>query len=287
LRLINSRNRLTHALLQVVVDHQAEYLRTGQPLALKPLSQAAVSARLRRDPGITVVADPGRLSRLIRGVTIMLPDGKAIALRGLLPTPRQVHCHYVDHVIKEEKRWLLQGSLREPLTDKGIAECMGEAFGSGVSRRTVANIRRDLAIPDYRSRAQRLDYLVATAGFSPLVPLTRQTLHAVVPPDPGVYEIRTPFQNPADAGGKNLVERSGPAGQPVVYIGSSRDLNKRLADHLRGSSGNTLLHRCVAAGAARVRFRLIDEGWRRVERELYRVFCETFGAPPLCNRMSP
>ena len=41
------------------------------------------------------------------------------------------------------------------------------------------------------------------------------------------------------------------------------------------------------AATARVRFRVVSEGWRWVERELYRVFCETFGAPPLANRMSP
>jgi len=288
LRLINSRNRLTHVLIQGVLEYQAEYLRTGQPLALKPFSQAAISARLRSDPELPVVADPGRLSRLVRGLAITLPGGKTIPLRGLFPKPRQVHCHYVDHMIKKEKTWLLQGVLQEPLTDEGIAEYIGQAFGSDVSRRTVANIRHDLAIPDYRSRAQRLDYLAATAGFSQLVPLTRQTLHSLVPPDPGVYEIRTLCGSSSGNKRTWLDEEGARSGeQPVVYIGSSSDLNKRLADHLRGSSGNALLHRYVAAGVARVRFRLIDEGWRRVERELYRVFCETFGAPPLCNRMSP
>lgn len=79
-----------------------------------------------------------------------------------------------------------------------------------------------------------------------------------------------------------------PAGpHSVVYIGSAGDLRKRLGDHLRGGSGNALLYRHIADGAARVRFRLISAGWRWAERELYRVFCETFGAPPLCNRMSP
>lgn len=73
----------------------------------------------------------------------------------------------------------------------------------------------------------------------------------------------------------------------MVYSGSTGDLCKRLSDHLCGSSGNTLLHRCIAEGAARVRFRMISDGWRWVERKLYRVFCETFGLPPVANRMSP
>lgn len=78
-----------------------------------------------------------------------------------------------------------------------------------------------------------------------------------------------------------------PEATGVVYIGSTRDLRKRLVDHLRGSSGNPRLAGCLADGVARVRFRMVHEGWREVERQLYRVFCEAFGAPPLCNRMSP
>jgi len=287
LRLINSRNRLTHALMQALLEHQAEYLRTGQPLVLAPLSQAAIAARLRSNPGLSVVADPGRLSRVVRGLAVALPGGKIIPLSGLFPTQRKVHCHYVDHVIKIEKSWLLQGLLSKPLTDEGIAEHIRREFGANVSRRTVANIRHDLAIPDYRSRGQRLDYLAATAGFSPLVPLTRQALRSDIPPEPGVYEIRAPGGHLIEDRRSGLEETAGSGAQPVVYIGSSGDLSKRLADHLRGSSGNALLHRYVAGGTARVRFRLIDEGWRLIERELYRVFCETFGAPPLCNRMSP
>jgi RNA polymerase sigma-54 factor len=60
-----------------------------------------------------------------------------------------------------------------------------------------------------------------------------------------------------------------------------------LSDHLRGNSDNPLLYRHIAEGAARVRFRPVREGWRLVERELYRAFCETFGAPPHANRLTP
>jgi len=187
--------------------------------------------------------------------------------------------------------------LREPLTDEAIAGIIEREYGIRLLRRTVANIRHDLAIPDYKSRSRRANYLAATEGFSALVPLTPQALRIMVPAQPGVYEIRVAFDSSL-AGekeewlGKSVppacvqhADRPGP--HSVVYIGSAGDLRKRLGDHLRGNSGNALLHRHIAEGAARVRFRLISDGWRWVERELYRVFCETFGAPPLCNRMSP
>jgi RNA polymerase sigma-54 factor len=47
LRLINTRNRLTHALMQAVLASQAAYLHTGQALTLLHLTQAEISARLR------------------------------------------------------------------------------------------------------------------------------------------------------------------------------------------------------------------------------------------------
>ncbi len=288
LRLINSRNRLTHALLQAVLASQSEYLRSGQALSLLPLTQAEISARLRTEPGLPVVADPGRISRLVRGLSIALANGKAVPLAGLFPKPRQVHCHFVDYVIRKEKTWIAEGVLREPLTDQAIAEILERENGIRLLRRTVANIRHDLAIPDCRSRSHRVNYLAATEGFSALMPLTPQALRIVVPAHPGVYEIRAAFASGLGGEKEDWSQKSVPAGpHRVVYIGSAGDLRKRLGDHLRGSSDNALLYRHIADGTARVRFRLISDGWRWVERELYRVFFETFGTPPLCNRMSP
>ena len=288
LRLINTRNRLTHALMQAVLASQAAYLRSGQALTLLPLTQAEISARLRSESGLSVVADPGRISRLVRVLSIALPSSEVVPLGSLFPKPRQVHCHFVDRVIKREKAWMLEGVLCEPLTDEAIAAILKREYGICLLRRTVANIRRDLAIPDYRSRSQRMNYLAATEGFSTLVPLTPQALRTAVPAQPGVYEIRAAFASPMCESKEGWLEKSvSPGPHSVVYIGSTGDLRKRLGDHLRGSSDNVLLYNHLSDGTARVRFRLVSEGWRWAERDLYRVFCETFGTPPLCNRMSP
>ena len=288
LRLINTRNRLTHALMQMVLASQAAYLRSGQPLMLVPLTQAAISARLRSTSTLSVVADPGRISRLVRGLSITLPNRKVAPLSTLFTKPRQVYRHFVDHVIKKETAWMFQGVLREPLTDEAIAVILERDFGVRLSRRTIVNVRHDLAIPDCRSRSLRMYYLAATEGFSALVPLTTQVLRASIPAHSGVYEIRTvvtsrPSEEKDGFREKNVLSRQ----HSVLYIGSSANLRKRLGDHLRGNSDNTLLYKHIADGAARVRFRLISDEWRRAERDLYLVFCETFGAPPPCNRMSP
>ena len=133
--------------MQAVLASQAAYLRSGQALTLLPLTQAEISARLRSESNLAVVADPGRISRLVRVLSVALPNGEVKPLGGPFPKPRQVHCHFVDHVIKREKAWMLQGVLWEPLRRGHRCHPRGE-YGIHLLRRTVANIRHDLAIPD-------------------------------------------------------------------------------------------------------------------------------------------
>jgi len=284
LRLINSRNRLTHALMRGLLDIQAAYLFSGEPLSLVPLPQSRMSRHLADRASLPLVADAGRLSRLIRGLSFRMVDGATLPLSALFPSARQLNCHRIDFLVKAEKTLILEGRLARPLSDGALATLLA-GQGVSLSRRTVAAIRHQLAIPDWRRRGDRKDYLAATEGFSPLLPMTAQALSAFMPAHPGVYEIRSAasVQDGDPGDGKSM----SPERARIVYIGSTRDLRKRLGDHLRGNSDNPLLYRCITEGSARVRFRQVSDGWRWVERELYRVFCETFGAPPLCNRMSP
>ena len=47
LRLINTRNRLTHMVLMGIAEHQGEYLASGDTLHLRPLSQVALAEWIR------------------------------------------------------------------------------------------------------------------------------------------------------------------------------------------------------------------------------------------------
>ena len=62
LRLINSRNRLTHALAQALLVSQAKFLLSGDPLSLLPLTQAQMSERLRAQPELPMAAGQGPAS---------------------------------------------------------------------------------------------------------------------------------------------------------------------------------------------------------------------------------
>ena len=186
LRLINTRNRLTRALMQAVLALQKEYLRSGNNLSLVPFTQAQVSTQLIAEAGLSMVADPGRISRLVRRLSVILPNDQVLPLSKLFPKARQIHCHAVSNVMEMEKTAIAKGVLADPFSDEAIAAVLAREHGIHVSRRTVANIRRDLVIPDSRKRGQRMNYLAATAEFSALLPLTLQTLQTEVPAHPGI-----------------------------------------------------------------------------------------------------
>lgn len=272
LRLVNTRNRLTHALVQALLDAQLDYVLSGDPLRLCPLSQAALSDRIRERGACPVDADPSRVSRLLRGIAVRLPNGEIIRLRALCPTARDLHRQYVSWVIKRERVRMVENKAMAPITDREIAVEVHQTFGVQLLARTVAYIRRDLGIPGSRDPARRSEYLSSTVEFSPVLPFTKETLYDQVPSGPGVYEIRRAETPPGIC--------------PIVYVGSAANLRKRLNDHLRGYSDNASLRAHLRAGAC-FRYRIVPAGWRDAERTLYRAFCATFGVPPACNRMSP
>ena len=272
LRLVNTRNRLTHVLVRLMISWQAAYLRTGDPTLLLPLTQKQISEELRTGGLYSGVADPSRISRLVRNIGIKDSEGgRIITLSELAPSSRKICCHFVAHVIRNEKLLTKEDRIAALLTDKEISERVSAEFGVQLSKRTVSYVRREIGIPAGRERRAAGLYHEATADFSPPMSLSLSNLRETVPNESGVYEIRSFIPG---------------APEVIVYIGSSGNLRKRLAHHLTGS-GNNLRLREKIAGGARFRYQVFKGGWRNAEREIYRTYCSTFGAPPECNRMSP
>ncbi|MGA7802574.1 MAG: hypothetical protein WCC36_17380 [Gammaproteobacteria bacterium] len=273
LRLVNTRNRLTHCLLGALAVLQQDYLLSGDPLRLHPLTQVALAAHLRSTANCTVIADPSRLSRLIRGLAVRIPAGPIVPLRTLCPRERDLYRLYVSDVITEERANMIARDDFSPLSDTAIGAVLSERFGARLLPRTVAYIRRDLGIPSFRNPARKARYVTATLKFSPVLPFSAEAVMREVPSQSGVYEIRVAYCDSCTC--------------PVIYLGSARDLRKRLLDHLRGYSNNPTLHRYIRGGTY-LRYCPVPDGdWRTAEREAYQAFCESFGAPPSCNRMSP
>lgn len=74
---------------------------------------------------------------------------------------------------------------------------------------------------------------------------------------------------------------------PVFYLGSARDLRKRLLDHPGQGAKNRGIQAHVAERNVLFRFVCQKKGWREEERRIYNRFEGTFGEPPRCNVSIP
>ncbi len=130
LELINSRKDTMTQILQNIVDKQALYLESGDSKSLLPFSQKELAERI----GLA----RSSVSRAIRDKSIGTPWGTEIPLRQFFPRPRRFR--------KELLRQILE--TNNGLTsDEAIRSKLWEEFGVAISRRSVADLRKELKFP--------------------------------------------------------------------------------------------------------------------------------------------
>jgi len=130
LELINSRKDTLSQILQNIIDKQALYLESSDVRALLPFSQQELAEKI----GLA----PSSVSRAIRGKSIETPWGAEIPLKHFFPRPKRFR--------KELLRQLLETD-NELSSDEAIRTKLWEKFGVAISRRSVANLRKELRFP--------------------------------------------------------------------------------------------------------------------------------------------
>jgi len=287
LRLINTRNRLTHMILMGIAEHQRDYLTSGDALHLRPLSQVALAEWIRSEaqsdsrflpPGSKLeLVDHSMISRLTRGMSVLSPQGQDIPLRDLFPSTRDVYKRLIETILEEEKEQIHQGHIERAYTDEEIKEKLRERYGVSISRRTVSACRQEMRIPSSYTRNSHHRYPPRGTRFSFHYPLNMASVKANAPEAPGVYEISL-----AEVEVDYPLHSSG-----VVYIGSAKNLRKRLRDHLGPNSKNDDLRTLLSNHRAVFRY-IVKHGDVRVEeKRLCQCFISTYGALPRCNRIRP
>jgi DNA-directed RNA polymerase specialized sigma54-like protein len=129
LELINSRKDTATRILHGIVEKQAPYFESGNSKALLPFSQKELAER------IDIV--PSSISRAISGKSLETPMGEEKALKDFFPRPRMFR--------KELVRQLLETGEEFP-SDEAIKVKLEQEFGVSISRRSVANLRKELRI---------------------------------------------------------------------------------------------------------------------------------------------
>jgi RNA polymerase sigma-54 factor len=274
LRRINTRNWITHKILEGILDYQRVYFETSNELDLKPLRVSELARVISKKNNGDTAIDSSRISRVIRGMSVISPQGKAIVLRVLFPTGRDIIKYHIKALLAEEREDMLGDRLKAPYTDEQLSRKLDKEHGLPATRRVVAYCRKALGIPPYSSR---MGYPPLSANFSPIHPFTGLSVKNNAPKCPGVYELRL-YNAKIDY----------PNGScEILYIGSGRNLRKRLLSHLSPNSKNGGIRRFVREKGCVFRYLQGPKGWEREEKMLYNLFVATFGDSPLCNHASP
>lgn len=132
--LVNTRKDTLTQILQAVVERQALYLESGDLKALLPFNQKELAKKI----GLA----PSSVSRAIRGKSIDTPWGEEVPLKHFFPRPKSFK--------KELLRQLLEADKELP-SDEAIKARLQDKFGVAISRRSVANLRKELKISPRRS----------------------------------------------------------------------------------------------------------------------------------------
>jgi len=139
LELINSRKDTITRILQGVVEKQAPYFESGNSKAVLPFSQKELAERI----GLV----PSSISRAISGKSLETPWGEEKALKDFFPRPRIFR--------RELVRQLLETGEEFP-SDEAIKVKLEQTFGVSISRRSIADLRKELKFPPAWKRKQAL-----------------------------------------------------------------------------------------------------------------------------------
>ena len=298
LRRINSRNKLTDGIIRGIITYQKEYLKNGDPFSLKPFRQIHLTKWLncvgvsdsrppvflpaREQEGGSMISgskkvDISWVSRLIKGISVITPSGEEKPLKWFFQTPKEINKRFLKQFLDKENEDIESIRLKKPLTDNQIRAKIEKEYSFLLSRRTVGDCRKDMGIPSSQRRLSGYKYPPLSVNFSMSYPLVLEEVLKNAPASPGVYEFRLK--------GEELEYPQ--CKTSVIYLGSARNLKKRLREHSGQKSKNSHIKTFLEKYGCLFRYIFYSQGWLEQERKLYQLFVDTYGAPPRCNRVRP
>jgi len=272
LRRINSRNELTHRIIEGIIEHQKKFLSTGNPIDLTSFSQVQLVKWLNRSRSSKIYTN--WTSLLVNRLSIILPSGEKRILKSFFPTRKNINKRHIKQLLDKENEDV---EFKKPLTDEQIKVKLNGEYGVKLSRRSINIYRKEMGIPSARKRLSGYKYPPLLTNFSMLHSLTAESVQNNAPSSPGIYEFRL-----------NDKEIRYPKKKTnVIYIGSTKNIKKRLKEHVGRNNKNAYIKRFLVKFDLSFRYVLFSKNWKEEERVLYNLFVATYGAPPKCNRITP
>lgn len=129
LELLDRRKATIYRTLEVVVAHQRDYLASGDPSLRRPLTQRSVAR--------SIEVAPSFLNRLISNKSVRLPWGLEAPIKALMPSRKSLLLERFDEL----------AAARPGLSDERLRGEVERLFGARLSRRSIAQYRKDLGLP--------------------------------------------------------------------------------------------------------------------------------------------
>lgn len=265
LRRISSRNGLTHRILKGIIEHQKKFLETGNPIDLVPFSQ------------VQLPIDNSWASRLVNRLSIITPSGEEKPLKWFFQTQKDINKRLIKQLLDKENEDIESGRQKKPLTDNQIRTKLESEYGVRLSRHSIGLCRKVMGIPPVKRRLSGYKYPPLSMNFSMLYPLVLEEVLRNAPSSPGIYEFRLKVKEMEYPNGKTQ----------VIYIGSTRNIRKRLREHLAKNSKNGHIKDFLKKFGCSFRHIQLSKNWKEEEGKLYNLFFTTYGAQPKCNRVRP
>lgn len=266
LRRISSRNELTHKILKGIISHQRRYLTTGNPADLIPFSQ------------VQLPIDNSWTSRLVNRLSVITPSGEEKPIKWFFQTQKDINKRLIKKLLDRENEDIESGRLKKPLTDNQIRADLEKDQGLSLSRWSVGHCRKDMGIPPASMRLSGYKYPPLSANFSMIYPLTMESVMKHAPDKSGIYELN--IKN-------NTRTTNYDSRTTVFYIGSTRNIRKRLREHLGKNSKNGHIREFLKKYECSFRYISFKKDWQEEEKRLYKLFMDTYGSRPRCNRVRP
>lgn len=265
---INTRNMFSLHVLKSLLEYQRRYWLSGKEVHWQPLT---LKQFLSLYP--LQYLDESRLSRLLSRLFVLTPFYAVICLKSLFQSPKRVFAYRVKELVHNSEHSLTMSNgvdfVKRSLKDKEIQSLLAQE-GIHLSLRTICNCRKLLNIPQYKERAAH--YYGKDMRFSDYVKVSRGHFNRI-PCEAGVYELSI---SKKVGYVKNYSE--------VLYIGSSKNIRKRLANYSGSKAKNIRLKLYVNGSDLFVRY-FLSGNYAQVEKELLKHFKKTYGELPKANRL--
>ena len=130
----DKRKTTLYRALEILISVQADYLASGEPGRRRPLSQRTLAKNLEACPSV--------ISRLVSNKSVQLPWGMEAPLSVLLPSSKDVNL----------ERLYAIAAGKPGLSDEGLRAELKSRHGVDLSRRSVAQYRKELRLAASGSR---------------------------------------------------------------------------------------------------------------------------------------